>query len=108
MFGNELRCKKCNQYKPDRCTCNTDDQELVERNKIAQLFDDYALEVSDRGHDASNPWIMADKAISLCRQHDMQMAIDAVDQIDRDKDTCHEVIFKADAIEAIKEKFSNE
>ena len=21
--GEELRCKKCGQYKPDRCTCNT-------------------------------------------------------------------------------------
>jgi len=20
MFGSELRCKECNQYKPDRCT----------------------------------------------------------------------------------------
>ncbi len=23
MFGNELRCRTCNQYKPDRCTCST-------------------------------------------------------------------------------------
>lgn len=22
MFGAELRCSKCNQYKPDRCTCD--------------------------------------------------------------------------------------
>lgn len=22
MFGSELRCKKCNQYYPDRCTCH--------------------------------------------------------------------------------------
>ena len=24
MFGALMRCSKCNQYKPDRCTCNAD------------------------------------------------------------------------------------
>lgn len=22
MYGSNLRCDKCNQYKPDRCTCD--------------------------------------------------------------------------------------
>ncbi len=24
MFGASMRCHECNQYKPDRCTCNKD------------------------------------------------------------------------------------
>lgn len=37
MFGAELRCKTCNQYTPDRCTCQ----------KPTHWMDDRGLVVTD-------------------------------------------------------------
>lgn len=39
MYGATLRCKVCNQYAPDRCTCNGLSQEAL-RTLKGEIWDD--------------------------------------------------------------------
>lgn len=38
MFGSSLRCTKCNQYIPDRCTCNKENDGLVQCKKTGRWY----------------------------------------------------------------------
>jgi len=43
MFGGKLRCPVCNQYAPDRCTCN---KSSIMVKKIVETLGKYRIDVS--------------------------------------------------------------